>query len=112
MMPRKTTTKAQHETETFILGDCDCALKIVGSYEYANFSDGDIALVKLTKEVKSGDYVVIKTPEPKEAIIRQVFDIEGDRVYAPLSNVGLAPIFASDKSFEVIGRIVGIQFAS
>ena len=109
-MPRKSAAKKQSEAYTLGPANCTCALRVSGCHDNGRFAEGDIAYVAQTSDINHGDYVAVKWPEGDPAIFR-AFDVDGMRVYVSIwDQTDLAPIFADNLPFEILGRIVGVRF--
>ena len=97
-------------TEFFEYADVDIAVTIRGDHPDGLYHDGAVLLVQANAIEKVGDLVALNLVDDGCFIFR-VFEVDGQRVYAPETAVSFAPILADDPACNVLGKVIGIQFA-
>ncbi|MBI4310965.1 MAG: transcriptional repressor LexA [Chloroflexi bacterium] len=84
------------------------ALRVRGvSMIDALIDDGDVVLVKPSREAHNGDMVVAWLKKDKEATLKRFF-LEGSKVRLQPANSQMAPIFADAADVEVQGKVVAV----
>ena len=71
----------------------------------ALIDDGDVVIVKPTKEADNGDLVVAWLKKEEETTLKK-FYAEGDRVRLQPANSTMAPIYSPAENVEVHGKVV------
>ena len=90
----------------------DFAIRVSCSHDGGRISDGDIAFISQAAEINPGDYTVVRWPKGEHSIYR-VFDVGGERVFiSTCDDTDFAPVFADNLPFEILGKIVGVQFGT
>lgn len=97
-------------TDLFEYADADIAVTIQGDHPDGLYHDGDVLLVQANAMTKAGDLVALKLCDDSCMIFR-VFELDGQRIYAPETAASFAPILADDPACNVLGKVIGIQFA-
>lgn len=114
-MPPKAAKKAHAHREMCFIQTGDAAMPIDWGLAPGILPDGCIALVKFTKELKHGDLAAVSQPD-KTLMLYRVYDVAGERVFVSISLAEtadgsvFAPVFADNTPFEIVGKVVGIQF--
>ncbi|MBI4339754.1 MAG: transcriptional repressor LexA [Chloroflexi bacterium] len=84
------------------------ALRVRGtSMIDALIDDGDVVLIKPSKEARNGDMVVAWLKRDKEATLKR-FYLEGNRVRLQPANSQMPPIYVDAGDVEVQGKVVTV----
>ena len=97
-------------TDFFEFANADIAVTIQGDHPDGLYHDGDVLMVQSNAVIKAGALVALNLVDDG-CIIFRAFDVDGQRVYAPETAVCFAPILADDPSCNLLGKVIGIQFA-
>mgnify|MGYP000865318675 CR=1 FL=1 len=84
------------------------ALRVKGtSMIDALVDDGDVVVLRPTREANNGDMVVAWLKEESEATLKK-FYLEGSQVRLQPANSTMDPIFCSPENVEIRGKVVSV----
>ncbi|MCH7605580.1 MAG: transcriptional repressor LexA [Chloroflexi bacterium] len=84
------------------------ALTVTGtSMIDALIDDGDVIIVKPTREASNGEMVVAWLKNEEEATLKK-FYLEGDRVRLQPANSQMSPIYSDADNVEIHGKVVAV----
>ena len=73
----------------------------------ALIDDGDVVIVKPTREATNGEMVVAWLKKEEEATLKK-FYLEGDRVRLQPANSQMSPIYSDADNVEIHGKVVAV----
>ena len=73
----------------------------------ALIDDGDVVIVKPTREATNGEMVVAWLKNEGEATLKK-FYLEGDRVRLQPANTQMSPIYSAANNVEIHGKVVAV----
>ena len=84
------------------------ALAVTGSSMVdALIDDGDVVIIKPTREANNGEMVVAWLKGEEEATLKK-FYLEGDQVRLQPANSAMEPIYCSASNVEIHGKVVAV----
>lgn len=84
------------------------ALAVTGSSMVdALIDDGDVVIIKPTREANNGEMVVAWLKAEEEATLKK-FYLEGDQVRLQPANSAMDPIYCSASNVEIHGKVVAV----
>ncbi len=84
------------------------ALAVTGSSMVdALIDDGDVVIIKPTREANNGEMVVAWLKAEEEATLKK-FYLEGDQVRLQPANAAMDPIYCSASNVEIHGKVVAV----
>ena len=73
----------------------------------ALIDDGDVVIIKPTREANNGEMVVAWLKAEEEATLKK-FYLEGDQVRLQPANSAMDPIYCSASNIEIHGKVVAV----
>ena len=73
----------------------------------ALIDDGDVVIIKPTKQAEQGEMVVAWLKEEEEATLKKYY-VEGNEVRLQPANTTMEPIYCSAENVEICGKVVSV----